>query len=371
MKRYNILYVANSGEIIGGGEISLLELLSKLNKERFHPIVVCPYRGDLAEEVEKLNIEVKIIPMTSLKKFNFYLFVYSIDKIIKILKENNISLVHTNGSRCTIYSGIACKITKTPIIWHVRILESDGLLDRFLAKISTLIIVNSNAVKKRFYWLTNKNKIEVVYNGIDLPKFNEPSKSQDIRNNFHIDTKRPLITTIGRLDWYKAHEYLLRSVKIVKESIPNVLLLLVGDGDRKEYLKNLSKQLRIDENVIFTGKRKDIDNILHASDLFVLSSVSEGFGRSAVEAMACRKPVVATKVGGLSEVVKDGITGRLVQPRNPQALAKAIIEILLDKRKAENMGIAGRKRTEELFSIERNVNKTQEIYERLITEIQK
>jgi glycosyltransferase involved in cell wall biosynthesis len=366
MKKVNILYLANTGNLIGGGEISLLDLLHGLNKEKFNPLVVCPFKGDLTEEIEKLGIEVEIVQMKGLKIPNPFLFISSIIKLSRILKDREILLVHANGSRCAIYGVIACKIVKVPIIWHVRILESNGLLDRFLAKFSSIIIVNSNAVKERFKWLKDKNRLEVIYNGIDLKKFSPSFKGEKIRKEFGFSMEMPIIATIGRLDWYKAHRYFLQAAKKVKKIIPNAHFLIVGDGDSRGYLENLTKELGLGENVIFAGDRKDIPDILSSVDLFVLSSVSEGFGRVVVESMACEKPVVATRVGGIVEIVEDGITGKLVPPKNSQALAEVIIELLNNKREAKNMGIAGRKRAERMFDIEENVKKTENLYEKIL-----
>ncbi|MCG2726257.1 MAG: glycosyltransferase [Elusimicrobia bacterium] len=367
MRKVNILYLANTGDIIGGGEINLCGILEKLNKEIFNPIVICPFKGDLAQEVEKLGIEVKIVQMGSLKKLNPFAFVSSIRAIIKILKNRNINLVHANGSRCAIYGGLACKIVKAPMIWHVRILESDGLLDRFLAKISALIIVNSNAVKKRFEWMKEKNKIAVIYSGIDVAKFSNTLQNKEMRKKFGLSSK-PVICSVGRLDWYKAHQYLLYAAKKVVKAAPDAVFLIIGDGEKRKYLENLKNELKLDDNVIFIGDRKDIPEILAGIDVFVLSSISEGFGRSVAEAMSCEKPVVATRVGGLCEVVDDGITGILVPPKDPLSLAEAIVELLKNKRKAKDMGIEGRKRVERIFDIEKSVRKTENFYKKILNE---
>lgn len=363
----NILYISDTGDIIGGGEISLLNILSRLNKDRFFPLVICPSDGELVAEIKNMGIEIKIIPMESWKLPNPVAIINTVNEIIKVMKNNKISLAHANGSRGANYAGIACKIVGIPLIWHVRILESAGLFDRYISCLSDKIIANSNAVKNnRFSWL--KNKVEVIYNGIDLKIFNVLSVKGNIRKEFCISSDTPFVATVGRVDWYKGHKYLLAAIKIVKESMPKVRFMIVGDGEYKKCLEKLSKKLEITENVVFTGNRKDIPLILNEIDLFVMSSVSEGFGRVAVEAMACSKPVVATKIGGLEEIVEDGVTGMLVPPINPESLAVSIMELLKNKEMAKKMGISGRKRAEELFSIEKNIDKTEKLYEDILKE---
>lgn len=364
---YTILYLANSGDIIGGGQISLLGLLKRLNRGKYHPVVVCPAVGSLYDELKRIGVETHIVRMNTLRNLNFLLWVKTINRLVQLIKSKKIQIIHSNGSRATIFGGIAARLTKTPLIWHVRIVNSDKLLDRLLARLASKIIVISKAVSRRFNWLKNKeDKVVLVYNGIDLERFKPNVGIRKVRGE-SLSSKTPMVVTVGRLDWYKGHKYLLEAAEKIVQTLPDARFLIVGDGGYRKRLENQVKQLNLDENVIFTGNRKDIPEILAGIDLFVLSSVSEGFGRAVAEAMACAKTVVATKAGGLSEVVEDGITGRLVSPKNSTALAEAIIELLKDKKKAENMGIAGRKRVEKLFSIERNVKSIEELYEKILT----
>ncbi len=364
---YTILYLANSGDIIGGGQISLLGLLKRLNRGKYHPVVVCPSVGSLYDELKRIGVETHIVRMNTLRNLNFLLWVKTINRLVQLIKSKKIQIIHSNGSRATIFGGIAARLTKIPLIWHVRIVNSDKLLDRLLARLASKIIVISKAVSRRFNWLKNKeDKIVLVYNGIDLERFKPNVGIRKVRGE-SLSSKTPMVVTVGRLDWYKGHKYLLEAAEKIVQILPDARFLIVGDGEYRKRLENQVKQLNLDENVIFTGNRKDIPEILAGIDLFVLSSVSEGFGRAVAEAMACAKTVVATKAGGLSEVVEDGITGRLVSPKNSTALAEAIIELLKDKKKAENMGIAGRKRVEKLFSIERNVKSIEELYEKILT----
>lgn len=364
-KIYNILFLANSGNIIGGGQMSMRALLERLAKKKFYPLAVCPTKGNLVDELKKLNIETKIIKMETLRKINVLSWVSTICKLIQLIKRRKIDLIHSNGSRPTIYGGLAARITKTPLIWHVRIADSDKWLDKVLAPIATKILVVSKAVKLRFKWV--KNKIIVVYNGIDLDKFNPAIDGTKIRQEFCLSDNTPLVGIVGRLDNYKGHQYFLKAARKVVNTIPDARFLIVGAGENREKLENLNKKLGLNGNVIFTGNRNDIPEILGALDLFVLSSVSEGFGRSAAEAMACGKAVVASNVGGLTEIVEDGITGKLVQPKNPDALMIAILSLLEDNENAQRMGRAGRQRAEKMFSLQQNIRKTQTIYEQIIS----
>lgn len=363
MAGYKILYVENFADIIGGGQISLLGLLGKLDRGKFIPIVALPQKGRLSEKLRQMQIDFIIVKMPSLRRLNVISFLRGISQFRKLIREERISIVHANGSRVAIYAGIAAKTTGVPLVWHVRIADSDGLLDRFLAGLSTRIIAISDAVNRRFSWMSDRHsKVKTIYNGIDLEKFNPSLNGENIRREFKLESNTPLVGTVGRLDWYKGHKYFLRAARKVADIIPECHFLIVGDGEKRKELEELAKELNLNKCVIFTGEREDIPQILASLDLFVLSSVSEGFGRSAVEAMACAKPVVATDAGGLSEVIKDRETGVLVPAKNIAALAEAIIGLLKNKDKAFKMGIAGRKLVEARFDLSINAEKTQNLY---------
>jgi len=364
---FNILYVDNFGEIIGGGQRSLLGLLEGLDKTEFKPIVVCPVEGSLSQEVKKLNIGTRIVNMPSLRQLNLIGLCKGVSQLKKIIKDEKINLVHANGSRAAIYAGLASKLTGIRLVWHVRIVDSDGLLDRFLASLSTRIIVVSEAVNRRFIWMQNRRDgVKTIYNGIDLERFSPVLSGEGIRREFGLDSDTPLVGTVGRLDWYKGHDYFLMAARKVIDKFPNCHFMIVGEGQKRKELEDLTKKLNLKNNITFTGDRKDIAEILASFDLFVLSSVSEGLGRSVIEAMAMRKAVVATNVGGIPEVVRDRESGIVVPAKNVGALAEAIIDLVENNDKTLEMGLSGRRIVKEKFDIKANVEKTQELYKDIL-----
>lgn len=365
MKKYSVLYISGFSGMVGGGEVSLLGLLSGLDSSRFVPVAVCPSEGELAEEIRKLGIEVNIVSMPRLKWGNPFAFFRAVSGLAELIRGRGIALVHANGSRCAVYGGLAARLSGVPMIWHVRILESDGLLDRFLAGLSVMVMVNSAAVKNRFHWLKPQDKVQIVYNGIDLEAFKEPAGG-GIREELGLGDKTALIGTVGRLDWYKAHKYFLEAARKIKLVMPDSHFLIVGGGGERAALERQAEKLGLSSCVTFAGHRRDIPAILSGLDIFALSSVSEGFGRVVVEAMAAGKPVVATRVGGIPEIVQDGVTGRLVPPANPVALAGAVVELLRDKSKAAALGAAGRLRASDLFGAEKNVKTTESLYGKVL-----
>lgn len=368
MNKFNILYIENFSDIIGGGQISLLNLLERLKTDVFTPIVVCPGEGTFVDALKKRGIETYSITMGSLKDMNVIGFFRSIEDLRKLMRDKRIDLIHANGSRACFYAGIAAREKQIPVIWHVRIADSDGLWDRVLANLSSRIIVISDAVSKRFDWMRDKErKVTTIYNGIDLEKFNPSLNGGYTRKEFGLNAQVPLVGMVGRLDRYKGYPYLLKAARKVIDAIPECRFLIVGEGERRKELEDLTNKLSLNNNVIFTGYREDVPEVLASLDLFVLSSVSEGLGRSIIEAMAMRKAVVATDVGGIPEIVKDKETGLLVASKDSDALAKAITELLVDKNKVKLMGLAGRKRAEERFDLDTHLKMTQKLYMDLLT----
>ena len=214
--------------------------------------------------------------------------------------------------------------------------------------------------------LYTKKEIEVTPFGIDLTKF----KKQEKKNEFSKDTI--VIGTVKILIAKYGIDYLIRAFKIVRDKNPDLSLklMIVGDGADKNKLIKLCKELHISDAVAFIGA---IDNTLVPSylnmmDVYVALSTlnSESFGVAIIEASACEKPVVVSNVGGLPEVVDDGVTGFVVENKNQQEAAKAIQKLIHDKELREKMGVAGRKRVKELYDWEKNVSLKVDIYSNLM-----
>ncbi len=360
---HRILYVDSSAGIFGGGQISLLELLANIDKTKFLPLVIVCEEGKLKREIEKLEVECRIIPMPSLRELNLFLFLAGFWRIFNYARKKKIQLIHSNTSRATLYASPVAKLLSIPLIWHVRVPPPDNLLDRFLALFSSRIIAVSQIVKRRFVWL-KKDIVETIYNGIDIRKFSPGMAQGDLRKKFNIDSEDIVIGTIGRLSPEKGLEYLISAVRDVVNVYPQTKVLIVGDGDEnyRLSLQARANDLELSSHIILAGFYEDVPQILRCLDIFTLPSLFEGFNRSLLEAMACGLPVVVTAVGGNVEIVQDGKNGLLVPPSNPAALALAITELLKDKEKARKMGLEGKLLVEENFSIDINVRKIEKLY---------
>jgi glycosyltransferase involved in cell wall biosynthesis len=360
-KKRHILYATSFNNMFGGGQWSLYYLIKHLNKDFFHPIVLCPGEGALANKMRSVGAEVVCFGMGRIS----YLNPIVVKKLISLIKERQIALIHTDSTTETFYAGIAARIMRRPLVWHTRVSEREWFLDRILALLSTKLILVADAISRRFPWLKNSHKMAVIYNGIDLDEFDNFSPTLSIRKELNIGRSTVLLGCIGRIEKRKGQTYLISAMK----HIGGAKLILVGAG-KEEYinrLKNICESIGISDRIFFTGRRDDIPSVLKEIDILVFPVIEgEGFSRVIIEAMAAGKPVVATNNAGNPEAVEDGITGTIVPVKNIAVLAATIKQLVSNERKRVKMGLAGRKRVKKHFTIGRNVQLTEKIYMELL-----
>ena len=336
----SILFVSHISDL-SGAPISLTLLAKNLNKGKYHPMIALPGKGSIIPRLNSSNIYHQIYKDTLIHRL------FPSLKIYRILKERQIDLVYLNTS-ASIWAAKAAKLLRIPVISHIRedLRGLNNLIIRSKIRFcSDKIILISNWMKS----FIRSDKAVVVHNTVDIADFQHLDPDR-IRLEFNI--KNNIIVFIGSLEERKGIKYLLKAFPAIKTSVPDVTLLIVGKPlpGQKGYLKML-KGLAKDPNIIFTGSRPDVYDILSASDVLVAPSLSEAFGRIMIEAMACGKPVVASNVGGIPEIVEDGKTGILVPPKDEIALADAVIKLFTSKDLAGSMGKAGRKRAEQCFTV--------------------
>jgi glycosyltransferase involved in cell wall biosynthesis len=230
------------------------------------------------------------------------------------------------------------------------------------------VVVPSLAYKSKLLKMHVKpGKIQVIPYGIDTKKFRAKTEVDAFKTRYHCQGSK-VILSVGRLNYQKGFQYLIRAMPMVLQRIPNVKLIIVGEGEQLAYLKELSKSLELNESVIFTGaiSQTEIPNAYSAADVFVLPSLFESFGIALIEAQAAGKPVISTQVGGAPEALVDGETGFLVEPSDPNQLGAAIIHVLSDKNLARKMGEKGKEFVEARFSIRSAANSVIDAYEKLL-----
>jgi N-acetyl-alpha-D-glucosaminyl L-malate synthase BshA len=213
--------------------------------------------------------------------------------------------------------------------------------------------------------ISPKDKIKVIYNGVDLDNFTfrNHEKRRKVREELGIKKGEKLIISVGRLNKIKGHSYLIESFKRLKKKQGNTKLIILGEGEERSNLQEKVQSLGLAGDVLLLGKRDNVSDYLHAADLFISSSVHEGFGLSIAEAMACGTSVIATDVGGVSELIKDEETGFLAEPENVDSLTNKMENLLdLSNDNLKRIMVAARKSVEERFSTEEMVQRYEDLY---------
>lgn len=358
-----ILYLESYGDIVGGGQVSLLNLLKNLDRKKFTPLVIVPDKGSLTNEIEKHKIRFELLSLPSLRGWKNLLIPMTTIRLCHTARKERIDLIHSNTTNAAFYGALVSIVLGIPHIWWVRIRPRLNLPERITARLSTHIVAISNFVGENL----PEDKLSIVHNGVDTERF-KPNRDNRFRRELGISDGVFLVGTVGQLLPYKGHKFLIRAAKRATEEEKNTRFVIVGGERKREYRKELENEthrFELGDTISFTGFRKDIPSVLNSFDLFVCPSTAEHFGRVIIEAMSCGLPVVAINSGGVPEIVVDNVTGILVPPGDIPALADAILYIKKNPKEARRMGENGRKRTERYFSIEKNVCLTEEIYRKL------
>jgi glycosyltransferase involved in cell wall biosynthesis len=356
-----LLLVANFADRVGGGEESLLALARGLNRERFHPHAVVPADGDVADTLRALGIPVTLLALPPLRPWSLRAAWRSLRALRSLLVAADVRLVHTHGSRGTLYAGLAARRPRVPVIWHVRIADRDPWLDGLLLRLSTRVIAISKAVESRFDGRCQADKVCVVYNGVD-PAYWAPPEPRARTG------APPTVLCVGRLSPEKGQATLLQAVPLVRRQVPSARFLFVGAdvAGEAERLRGVAEILGVRDAVEFRRWMPDPRPAFGEADLIAVPSRSEGFGRVLVEAAFLAIPAVASRVGGIPEVVVDGQTGLLVPPDDPAALAHALATLLRDPDLRHAMGQAAREHALARFTIRQHVGSVEGVYAKLL-----
>jgi len=242
-------------------------------------------------------------------------------------------------------------------------------LERATLSLADRVVVCSEAVRRCAIEKVGmpEEKVVTVANGIRVGRFSDGSRRGAIRAALGLGPDQPVVGTVGRLDEpVKGLSVLAAAMERVAERIPAAVCLVIGEGPARASLEAIARRRSLSERFRFLGERRDVPDLLHAVDLYVQPSLLEGFGLSALEAMAAGKAVVASRVGGLMEVVADSVTGDLVPPGNPGDLARGIAGLLEDPDRRERYGRAGQARARERFPLEKMVRGWTRLYRDLL-----
>jgi len=365
---------------LGGTERQFLNLVDGLRDTQFEVHVACfETKGPLFAELQRADVRALPLadyPMPSLRSPAAAARLFA---LARYLRRHRIDVVHTTGLYPNVFGVTAAWLARTPVI--IASVRDMGQMwrgdlrrvQRVACRLADAVVTNAEAIADRLraegY---SASKIEVIHNGIVTRPPSPGGRPSTLRRDFGLPADAPLVGVVARVDPLKGLEDFIDAALLVSRRHPEARFLIVGaplPGVGEAYLEVLRAKiarLGLEDLVILTGARTDVPEILPELTVSVLPSLTEGLSNSLLEAMAARLPTIATAVGGNPEIVEDGVTGFLVPPSSPTALAAAIGRVLESPALAAELGAAGTARLEVQFVQERMVERTMDLYLRLL-----
>ena len=344
-----------------GGQRQVLLTILGLRERGHRAVLVAHPDGELARRASEGHDLIRLAPRAELDLHAGW-------KVSRIIKELKPEIIHAHDPHAVALASLAVSFSTAadcpaivasrrvafPLKRHAFSRWKYHQVDCFIAAseaIQQMLVENG----------VDRSRIVTVYEGIDIARV-QAEPVANIHAEFWLPTHAPIVGAVGALTQEKGHKYLIDAAALVVREVPDARFVIFGEGDLRPSLERQVKELHLEKHVLLPGFRPDILAFVRAFDLFVMCSLHEGLGTSLLDAMAAGKATVASETGGIPEVVAHGETGLLVPPREGQALASAIAGLLKDAGRRTAMGRAGLERVKKVFSAERMVEKTLEVY---------
>lgn len=369
MRRLTILHTESSLGW-GGQEIRILEEAKGLRRRGHRITIVCQPESELSIRAKEVGLEVRTLFM---EKISYPL---ALLRLLRIIEDYNVDILNTHSSRDSWFASIAGRLSKRkPAIIRTRHLStpiSKSSISRFLYEsLPNRVITTGEEIRRRMIednGFDGKGIISIP-TGVDLDLFNPHRVNGTLKGAWGVSEDIPAIGMVAVIRSWKGHEDFVNAAAMVIKEFPESRFLIIGDGPRKEVVEGYIRERALQDSIIMTGHRDDIPQVMASLDILVLSSyANEGLPQSLTQAMAMEKPVIASNVGSIPEVIIEGETGYLVPPRNPSALAEKIISLLKDNGLRLEMGKTGRRLVTSRFSLEGMLDKIENLYKEVIGE---
>lgn len=356
---------------LGGGQINLLTLARFLDRDTFEVSVCSRGEGPLVDALSEEGIP--HFPIAFSKRIQMGI----VKDIVSLINTHHFDILHTHGGVAGLFGRwSARRCDRPPLIVHtlhgIHYLHYRNFflkylyvfLERFFSRSSDAVIFVSNADKDRGrrFKLVPEDKMVLIKNGLDFEAFESSASFKERRNEPGFDLSGPIVGTVARLHRQKGISYLFLAAQKIHRSIAEASVWIVGGGALLPKFQRLGKKLDLEETVRLLGERKDVAQLLSRFDVFALPSLWEGLPYSLLEAAALAKPVVATDIDGVREIVKHGETGLLVPAKDPESLARGVIRLLQEKEYAATLGQNLKDTAQKEFSLSQMLQKTQDLY---------
>ncbi len=345
----------------------LCSLASSLNQSEFRAIVGLFRHGWLEEQCKEQGIATHVFPSGGVWHSSW------VKACARLVRTEDVAVMHSHEFDAIVHGACVAALTRVPLVatihgkhyywqkWRRR------MAYRFISRIATVVTV-SNDLKTFVSRMTgiSQERIQVIYNGVRPLAKCRDEENKVLRQELQISEGTQVVAVIGNLYPVKGHRFLIDAMPTVLRQFPNTALLFAGRGELESELRKHVERLGLSKNVHFLGLRQDIPRLLGVIDLLAMPSLSEGLSMAILEAMSVGKPVLATSVGGNSELVVHRQSGVLVPPEDSNALAEGLIQILSDPVAAQQMGKAGEQRVQQYFGLSAMVRKYETLYRRCV-----
>ncbi len=335
------------------------------------PLVLWPQKDEASAWLEERGVRVSPLKVPPWRHgFSWPLLPLFLSSLRRVAEPADIDLVHVNNYRSAHFGKYVSKWAGVPCVCHVRELVTPEKIRQYrLRSLDALIAVSEAVGHTLVEGGIPSDRVTIIRSGIALQTAPPEGQTVALRERLGISPDDPVLGIVAHILPHKGYDDLIQALAMIKEKVPHVRCVIVGEAPRRRYLRHLldlAERVSVRDRVILVGPQGDVAPFLHAMDLLVLPSHTEGLSITILEAMAAGRPVVATSVGGTPEVVRDGETGILVPPRNSGRLAEAVIKLLEAPRLARAMGQEGRKRVEALFTMEAEAGRTSMVYRQVL-----
>lgn len=393
MKTMAVMQVVSNLEV--GGAQEVVRTLADFLARNGCVSVVCSFSdGPLRTEIERHGIPVEILPERRHSVVALPLFLHEMTRtrraLAALVKKYGVDVIQTHLLRSLDFLVLSLQSRSGPLVFwtfhnalfdlredhlekHKWLLKPKRTAHHLLYQLGSRVVSGLIAVSEDVRAAVldtmpgiQRDKISVISNRVDVSRYGKSRRRDEIRAELGFGEAEHLMTVMAILKTQKGHAVLLNALAKISARHPHLHVLIAGDGELRENLESQAREMSLEGQVHFLGTRKDIPDLLSASDSFVLPSLWEGMPMALIEAMASGLPVVATDVSGTREVMVHGETGLMVPPGDAEQLARAIDQILLDPARARAMGAAGRRRIEASFSAQTQAKEYIALFERIL-----
>ncbi|RJP29698.1 MAG: glycosyltransferase family 1 protein [Candidatus Omnitrophota bacterium] len=364
----NILFITNHINI--GGITSYVVNLGSGFRELGHEVYIASSGGECLSRMEDKRIYFYPIPIRTKSVLSPKILI-SFLKLKGLVNSKNIDIIHANSRTTQALACLLSRATKVPYVSTCHGFFRPRMQRRMFSCWGKRVIAVSDSVKEHLIndFNVSFDKISLVYSGIDIDRFSVPTPKERVEAKQYFGLGRgKTIGIIARLSDVKGHIYLIEALRYILAMMPEVQLLIVGDGNMKNELVTRVNNYGIAKNVFFVTQTLDTRDVLAAIDIFVMPSIKEGLGLALMEAMACGLPVIGSDIGGIKNLITNDVNGLLFPVADSNALAKAIVELIKDDKRAAKLGERAREFICANFSKDRMARETLEVYKKCLNQ---